>query len=144
MALAVRAGAPYTLLLYGGLALAPAATAPSSLPAPRPSSAAALAWLWFGERPWPARLAGLALIVVGLVLVGWPGIAGGAGTRMWLGDLLFAVDARAVGLYTVLARRWQVDPLRATAMVWTLALAYLPVYFALAGGAAAGARRARK
>lgn len=134
LALAVCAGAPYTLLLYGGLALAPAADGAVIITGATPVISGALAWLWFGERPWPARLAGLALIVVGLVLVGWPGIAGGAGTRTWLGDLLFAVDAVLWGLYTVLARRWQVDPLRATAMVRTLALAYLPLYFALAGG----------
>jgi drug/metabolite transporter (DMT)-like permease len=132
--LAVCAGAPYTLLLYGGLALAPAADGAVIITGATPVISAALVWLWFGERPWPARLAGLALIVVGLVLVGWPGMAAGAGTRTWLGDLLFAVDAFLWGGYTVLARRWQVDPLRATAVVWTLALAYLPVYLALAGG----------
>jgi drug/metabolite transporter (DMT)-like permease len=132
--LAIAAGAPYTLLLYGGLALAPAADGAVIITGATPVISAALAWLWFGERPWPARLAGLALIVGGLVLVGWPGISGGAGARTWLGDLLFAVDALLWGLYTVLARRWLVDPLRATAMVWTLAaVAYVPAYLAVAG-----------
>jgi drug/metabolite transporter (DMT)-like permease len=133
VALATCAGAPYTLLLYGGLALAPAADGAVIITGATPVISAALVWLWFGERPWPARLAGMGLIIGGLVLVGWPGIAGGAGTRTWLGDLLFAVDAVLWGLYTVLARRWHVDPLRATAMVWTLALAYVPVYLVLAG-----------
>jgi drug/metabolite transporter (DMT)-like permease len=93
----------------------------------------ALVWLWFGERPWPARLAGLALVVVGLVLVGWPGITGAAGEQTWVGDLLLGVAGVLWGLFTVLARRWQVDPLRATAMVWVLALAYLPGYALVAG-----------
>lgn len=132
--LAVCAGAPYTLLLYGGLALAPAADGAVIITGATPVISAALVWLWFGERPGLAGLAGLALIVVGLGLVGWPGMAAGAGTRTWQGDLLFSVDAFLWGGYTVLARRWQVDPLPATAMVWTLALAYLPVYLMFAGG----------
>jgi drug/metabolite transporter (DMT)-like permease len=36
-------------------------------------------------------------------------------------------------LFTVLARQWRVDPVRVTAVVWVLALAYLPVYFAVFG-----------
>ena len=44
-------------------------------------------------------------------------------------------------LFTVLARRWRVDPLRATAMVWVTALAYVPVYGAIAGGRLAAAPR---
>ncbi|HEU4368522.1 MAG TPA: DMT family transporter [Methylomirabilota bacterium] len=133
VALAIAAGAPYTLILYGGLALAPAADGAVIITGATPVISAGLVWLWFGERPWPARLAGLGLIVAGLVMVGWPGLSGGAGAWTWLGDLLFAADAVLWGLYTVLARRWRVDPLRATAMVWTLALAYLPIYFAFAG-----------
>jgi drug/metabolite transporter (DMT)-like permease len=134
LVLAVAAGAPYTLILYGGLALAPAADGAVIITGATPVISAVLVWLWFGERPWPARLGGLAVVVAGLVLVCWPGIAGGAGQRTWLGDLLFAVDAVLWGLYTVLARRWHVEPLRATAMVWTLALAYVPFYLAVAGG----------
>lgn len=140
--LAVCAGAPYTLLLYGGLALAPAADGAVIITGATPVISAALVWLWFGERPWPARLGGLALIVAGLVLVGWPGLSGRAGAWTWLGDLLFAVDAVLWGLYTVLARRWHVDPLRATAMVWVLALTYVPFYVALAGTRLLSAPRA--
>jgi drug/metabolite transporter (DMT)-like permease len=46
------------------------------------------------------------------------------------------------GLYTLLARRWQVDPVRGTAVVWVIALAYLPVYAALAESHLAEAPRA--
>lgn len=84
-ALAVCAGAPCTLLLYGGLALAPAAGGAVIITGAPPVISAAPASLWLGEQPGPARLAGMALTVVGLVLVGWPGIAGGSRTRTWLG-----------------------------------------------------------
>lgn len=133
LVLALSAGGPYTLIMFAGLALAPAGHGAVIIPGATPVVSTMLVWLWFGERPWPARLVGLALVVVGLVLVGWPGISGAAGERIWLGDLLFVVAGVLWGLFTVLARRWQVDPLRATAMVWTLALAYLPIYAAFAG-----------
>jgi drug/metabolite transporter (DMT)-like permease len=38
-------------------------------------------------------------------------------------------------IYTVVVRRWQVRPSRAIVMVWVLALPYLPIYWALDGGA---------
>lgn len=131
--LAIAAGAPYTLILYAGLSLAPAADGAVIITGGTPVVSTVLVWLWFGERPWAGRLGGLALIVAGLVLVGWPGLSSGGGERMWLGDLLFAVDSLLWGLYTVLARRWLVDPLRTTAIVWTLALSYLPIYALVAG-----------
>ena len=133
LVLTITAGGPYTLIMFAGLALAPAGHGAVIIPGVTPVVSTLLVWLWFGERPWPARLAGLALVVIGLVLVGWPGISGAGGERTWLGDLLFVVAGVLWGLFTVLARRWQVDPLRATAMVWTLALAYLPIYATVAG-----------
>ena len=133
LALTLTADGPYTLILFAGLAHAPAGHGAVIIPGATPVVSTVLVWLWFGERPGPARVAGLALVIVGLVLVGWPGITGGAGERIWLGDLFFVVGGVLWGLFTVLARRWQVDPLRATAMVWTLALAYLPIYAAFAG-----------
>jgi drug/metabolite transporter (DMT)-like permease len=133
LVLTLTAGGPYTLIMFAGLALAPAGHGAVIIPGATPVVSTVLVWLWFGERPWPTRLAGLALVVIGLVLVGWPGVSGAAGERAWLGDLLFLVAGVLWGLFTVLARRWRVDPLRATAMVWTLALAYVPVYALFAG-----------
>src|SRR5439155_1038198 len=72
--LSIAAGAPYTLIMYAGLVVAPAAQGAVVITGVTPVVTAALAWLWFGERPWPARTAGLGLIVLGLALVGWPGI----------------------------------------------------------------------
>jgi drug/metabolite transporter (DMT)-like permease len=131
--LAIAAGAPYTLILLAGLTLAPASHGAIVISGSTPVVSTMLVWLWFGERPWPITFGGLATIIAGLFLVGWPG-AGGAGRGLtWLGDLLFVAASVLWGLFTVLARRWEVDPLRGTAMVWVLALAYLPVYGALGG-----------
>jgi drug/metabolite transporter (DMT)-like permease len=125
--LAIVAGAPYTLILYAGLALAPAGHGAVIITGATPLVSTLLVWLWLGARPSLARLGGLPLILVGLVLVSWPGRSRGQAT--WLGDLLFALDAVLWGLFTVLARQWRIDPVRGTAVVWMLALAYLPIYF---------------
>ena len=129
--LATAAGGPYTLILYGGLALAPAGHGAVIVTGATPLVSTVLIWFAMGERPSPARLAALPLILVGLAFVSWPGIHGGHAT--WLGDLLFAADAILWGLFTVLARHWRVDPVRGTAVVWSLALAYLPIYFIVCG-----------
>jgi drug/metabolite transporter (DMT)-like permease len=130
-ALSIAAGAPYTLIMYAGLVLAPAAHGAVIVTGVTAVVTTALAWLWFGVRPWPARTMGLALVVIGLVLVGWPGITGGG--HAWLGDALFIVAGVLFALFTVGARHWRVDPLPATAAVWVLALPYVPIYAAVAG-----------
>ncbi len=130
-ALSVAAGAPYTLIMYAGLVLAPAAHGAVIVTGVTAVVTTALAWLWFGVRPWPARTAGLVLVVIGLTLVGSPGVAGGG--HAWLGDALFIVAGVLFALFTVGARHWRVDPLPATAAVWVLALPYVLVYAAVAG-----------
>jgi len=140
--LAIVAGAPYTLILYAGLALAPAGHGAVIITGATPVVSTLLVWCGLGDRPSPTRLGGLSLIVVGLVLVSWPGLHSEQASATWLGDLLFAVDAMLWGLFTVLARHWRVDPLRGTAVVWVLALAYLPIYFFAFGGRLLAASRA--
>ena len=130
-ALSVAAGAPYALIMYGGLVLAPAAHGAVIVTGVTAVVTTALAWLWFGVRPWPARTAGLVLVVIGLTLVGSPGVGGGG--HAWLGDALFIVAGVLFALFTVGARHWRVDPLPATAAVWVLALPYVPIYAAVAG-----------
>jgi drug/metabolite transporter (DMT)-like permease len=133
LVLTLAAGAPYTLIMYAGLSLAPAAHGAVIIPGATPVVSALLAWAWFGERPWPARVLGLIAIIVGLVLVGSPGLQGASGSATWLGDALFVVAGVLWGLYTVCARRWRVDPLQATATVWALSLVYVPIYAVVVG-----------
>jgi len=129
--LSVAVGAPYTLIMYAGLTRAPASHGAVIITGAMPVFAALLARLWLGERQRPSKAFGLALIVVGLTLVGWPELT--AGGPAWLGDALFTVAAMLWALFTVGARRWRIEPLPATAAVWVLALPYVPIYAALAG-----------
>jgi drug/metabolite transporter (DMT)-like permease len=119
-------------VLFAGLTFAPAAHGAVIIPGVTPVVAIVLAWWWFGQRPRVTTGLGLAGIVIGLVLVGWPGLSGH--DQKWLGDVLFVVAGMLWALFTVLARRWHVDPLRGPAMVWVTALAYVPVYGLAAGG----------
>jgi len=133
LVLGTIAGAPYTLFLFAGLALSPAAHGAVIITGGTPVVSTALGWVWFGTRPSPTRLVGLGVTVTGLILVSWAGLHAAGGSLTWLGDMLFTVPTVMWGLFTVLARQWRIDPARGTAMVWTLALAYLPVYAAIFG-----------
>ena len=130
--LGITVGAPYTLVLFAGLTLAPAAHGAVIISGGTPIMSALLVSLWFGERLSAARSAGLVTIFVGLILVGWPSLFGGGHGYVWVGDLLLLGASALWGAFTALTRRWQVDPLRGAAVVWVLALVYLPFYFAFA------------
>jgi drug/metabolite transporter (DMT)-like permease len=132
MVIGVTVGAPYTLLLFAGLTLAPAAHGAVIVSGGTPIMSALLVAAWFGERLSAARSAGLATIFVGLILVGWPSLFDGGHGYVWVGDLLLLGASALWGAFTALTRRWHVDPLRGAAVVWVLALIYLPFYFAFA------------
>src|SRR5262249_8386559 len=118
--LATIVGGPYTLIMYSGLTFAPAAHGALIVTGGTPGVSSAIAWLWLGMRPSGARLAGVLLIIAGLVCVSWPGFFGIGGSHVWIGDLIFTVPAVLWGLFTVLARQWHVDPTGGTAIVWVL------------------------
>jgi drug/metabolite transporter (DMT)-like permease len=132
LVLGITVGAPYTLVLFAGLTLAPAAHGAVIISGGTPIMSALLVSLWFGERPSAARIAALATIFVGLILVGSPSLFDDGLRYVWAGDLLLLVASALWGAFTALTRRWQVDPLRGAAVVWVLALTYLPFYFAFA------------
>ena len=131
MVIGFTVGGPYTLVLFAGLTYAPAAHGAVIISGGTPVMSALLVWLWFRERPTAIGVAGLAIILVGLVLVSWPSLADGSGSRVWIGDLLLLGASTLWGAFTALTRRWQVEPLRGAAVIWVLALAYLPFYAVL-------------
>ena len=128
----ITVGAPYTLVLFAGLTFAPAAHGAVIISGGTPIMSVLLVSLWFGERLSTRRRVGLATIFVGLILVGWPSLFEGGHGYVWIGDLLLLGASALWGTFTALTRRWQVDPLRGAAVVWVLALAYLPFYVAFA------------
>ncbi len=127
------AGVPYALIVFAGLGMAPASHQAMIGPSGVMLFTAALSRLVLGERFNRMQLAGMAVIVAGIATMGAQGLGGG--TPLGLGHLLFVVAALLWSVFTVMARAWRVDALLSTAIVSTLSLVYLPVYFVLSGDA---------
>jgi len=127
-------GLLYALLAYSGFVHAPALHASVLMPGSLPLWTALLAMWLLREHITPARALGLALIVLGDMLVGGLSLLRAFdGGSVWLGDVLFMTAAMCWAVYSVLARHYKLDAVRATIAITTLAaITFLPMYTALA------------
>lgn len=130
---ALLAGTPFGLLMFGALQFAP-----SSHAAVFPFTAMSimgmvLGALVLGERLSPRKLAGIAVVLVGLVLVS--GVDAASFTaRAALGDAMFLAAGTLWAGFGIVLRKHRLDPLLATAVVSLSALlTYVPVYAAAVG-----------
>lgn len=135
IALLLTGGPPFALLQTGGYAFAPLAhgaiIAPSTV-----TILSTIAAAWFlGERLTRAHIVGAAIVLAGIGLIGWHGLAGHAtGAATFLGDLMFFVSSVLWAAFTVLIRYWRLDALRVTAVVAVLSLAvFVPIYLGYRG-----------
>jgi len=135
-------GVAYAVLAYSGFFFAPAAHASVLLPGSLPLWTALLAALVLGDRITPMRAAGLALIVLGDLLVGGRSLLHAfEGGDVWKGDLLFMSAAFSWACYSIVVRRNALDAVRTTIAITVFALlSYVPVYALLV---AAGALHSR-
>ena len=126
-------GLLYAVLAYSGFVFAPAGHASVLLPGSLPLWTALLAALILGTRITPARALGLLLIVAGDAMVGGSSLLHAFdGGEVWKGDLLFVLAALCWSVYSVLARKYALDAVRATVAITAFAFAvYVPVYGAL-------------
>ena len=126
--LAFAAGPVFSALYTYGLSVTPYAHGPVISPSVVTLGAIGLAALVLGERPGSLQIAGTGAVVFGLILVaGNGGALGGASVY----DLLFVGSGLLWAGYTVLLRRWRLDPLAATAAVAVISmLAMAPAYAA--------------
>jgi drug/metabolite transporter (DMT)-like permease len=87
----------------------------------------------FHERLTPARMVGLAMILVGLVVIAGPGLFQGTAIAPF-GDAMFATAGLMWAGFAVLSKRWGISPMASTAAVSVLSvLIYAPVYLAFVG-----------
>ena len=126
-------GLLYGMFAYSGFVFAPAAHASVLMPGSLPLWTALLAVLVLGDRITPTRALGLALIVVGDLLVGGTSLLHALdGSGVWRGDVLFILASLIWSTFSVLVRRYALDAVRATIAITALAfVTYVPVYTAL-------------
>jgi drug/metabolite transporter (DMT)-like permease len=126
----VFGGFGYAALAYSGFFYAPAAHASVLMPGSLPLWTTLLAALILHTRITPVRSLGLALIVCGDLLVGGASLLHAFdGGEVWKGDLLFMTAALCWSAYSVLARRYALDAVRATAAITVFALmSFVPAY----------------
>jgi drug/metabolite transporter (DMT)-like permease len=126
-------GIGYAVFSYAGFVHAPAAHGSVLLPGMLPLYSALLSVWLLGDRLVPLRIAGLALILGGALLVGGESLLRAFdGGDVWKGDLLFLTASLCWATYAVIIRRERLDPVEATIATTVFAiLAFLPTYGAL-------------
>jgi drug/metabolite transporter (DMT)-like permease len=126
----VFGGLLYGIFAYNGFVYAPAAHASVLLPGSLPLWTTLLAVVVLHERLTRVRLVSLLLIVCGDLLVGGASLLKAFdGGVVWRGDVLFMIGAFSWSMYTVLARKFLLDAVRATIAITVFAfMTYLPVY----------------
>jgi len=125
-ALSLFAGAPYNVVLNIAIAGGSAGNAAVLNPGGAAVAGLLIGWLWLGEAPRRALLAGLALILPGLALVSGGGLAG-----FTTDDALAALSGASWGFAGVLLRRWRVPGLTAAAWIGAASLLCVPLHLAL-------------
>lgn len=128
-------GPLFAFLQTGGYTFAPLAHGAVIAPSTVTILSTLGAVLLLGERLTRWHVAGGMTVIAGVVLVSWNGFTGSAVTdSTWIGDLMFVASSLLWASFTVLMRKWRIDPMRATAVVAVLtALIVVPGYLAYRG-----------
>jgi drug/metabolite transporter (DMT)-like permease len=135
LALAATGGAGNALLFGWGLVHAPASHGGTIAPITAAVMGAVLGIPLLREWPTRGRMLAIGVLVAGVLLIGWDGVAG-AHPGAWRGDLILVAAGTVWAAFTLLLRRWQVPALAGNAALCGLsALIVLPPWLALGGGA---------
>jgi drug/metabolite transporter (DMT)-like permease len=136
LVLTVLGGIPFAMLQTGGYAFAPLAHGAVIAPATVTIVSTIGAALFLHERLGRAHLRGAAIVLVGIILIGWDGLTQPAGKRAWLGDLSFFASSVLWAGFTLLLRYWRLPAARACASVAVLSgLITTPLYLLLSSPA---------
>ena len=126
-------GLMYAVLAYIAFFFAPAAHASVLMPGSLPLWTTLLAMWLLQEKVSAARAAGLAMIVLGDLLVGGLSLLHAFdGGEVWKGDLMFMAAASCWAAYTITVRRHGVDAIRATMAITAFAFVVFVPLFVLA------------
>jgi len=126
--LTLSSGFPMTYLMLTGLTMAPAAHGATIGPGTVTLIGIIGSVVMFGAALTGRLMIGVAGVLAGLICLGIAGNAGASAMTL-RGDLCFLGVGLLWGFYPLLIQRWQIDGLKATAIVSVLSLVYLPIYF---------------
>jgi drug/metabolite transporter (DMT)-like permease len=128
IALTLVGGLPLALWSYSGYVYVPLGHGSIIQPSCAAVGGLILARLVVKE-PLPARrIAGAAIIVAGLAVIGAEALRT-MGRQGLLGDLLFVAAGSSFAVFGMLLRLWHVAPMRAAAITSVLSLVGLPILF---------------
>jgi drug/metabolite transporter (DMT)-like permease len=129
LVLTLLAGAPYSLVLVGGLNFAPALHHAVITPGLIPLFSMVLAAIVFGERSSATKWTGIVLIVFGTAAFSWQALANAPMREgAWRGDVLFVVAALMWAVFGLLSRQWNADPVETTVSIGVLSLLSVPIW----------------
>jgi len=129
LVLTVTAGIPYALLAYAGFVYAPAAHGGVFMNGSLPIFTALFGWIWTGQRSHSSQIAGMGLILTGVVLVGYDGIVSSGSSATLLGDVLFLSAIILFAVFMVANKVWQITPGQVLFSVTLVsAIIYTPIW----------------
>jgi drug/metabolite transporter (DMT)-like permease len=127
--LALTSGIPYALLCYFGLTYAPAAHGGVFLNGCLPIFTTLFGWIWIGQKSRSSQIAGLGIILIGVMLVGYEGFVSPGRGMTWLGDVLFLAAIALFALFMIANRLWTISPGQVVfAVTIVSAVFYIPVW----------------
>lgn len=135
--LSIGAGVPYMIATTHGFLFAPAGHGGLVIPSVMLTCSTFVGWWLLKDKPDSLRLIGLGFVLTGVLTTGSSALSDSGGfDQIWIGHLLFASGGMLWAIYTIFSRKWQAEPLHATALVSVLSLVlFAPVYFVLHGDA---------
>jgi len=128
IALTLFGGLPLALWSYIGYVYVPLGHGSIIQPSCAAIGGLVLARLFVKESLPPRRVAGAAIIVAGLAVIGAEALHT-MGRNGIVGDLLFVAAGSSFAVFGMLLRLWQIAPMRAAAITSVLSLVGLPILF---------------
>lgn len=125
----------YTLFLYAALETSSSVNA-GVISAMSPATITIAAVILLGERVTRIGAAGIALSIVGVLLVVLAGQSGASGLTVSIGDLLLVGSVLVWTAYVIVSRRLRTPPITATAVQVALSVAVLLPLLAITGAPA--------
>lgn len=135
MVLLITGGPLFAMLQTGGYAFAPLAHGAVIAPSTVTILSTIVAGLFLREKLTRAHLLGAGIVLAGIIVISWQGLAQSVpGEKTWIGDLLFVLSSALWASFTVLIRYWRLDAIRASAVVAVLSMfVALPLYLIYRG-----------